>query len=485
MFLRGLLGYLPANIISGLVGVATIWVFTHLLTPQQYGTYALAFSVFTLVHVGLFSWAEAAMARFWPAQSTPHDLANLYATLYRALGMASLLLVPVCAALLVWQPLPAIMVWPVLLALVGIPLRSALIMAKEGFRARGDVRTAAAIDIWFVVGVFALGVLAIALGAGAAGPLIGFLVAPLLALPFVLIKDKAIAKGGVFQPDLLRHAVRYGYPISMSLGMAVVLNSTDRFMLAWFMDEAAVGAYHASYSLANRTLDILFVWLGMAGVPAMVMALEKDGTSALRSAAIQHGQTLILITLPAAAGVALVARPLAEVLIGPDLRQASASVTPLIAASGFLSGLLFYYFNQAFVLGQRTDRLLAVMAVPAVCNIVFNIVLIPRLGLYGAALATVLSFMVAIIASIIGARGVVAMPFPAKALALCGLCCVPMAGVVYLMPTWGGLSELVMKAGVGAGVYLVCAYILNAGSIRDLIRNVRHALQHRQQVPHG
>lgn len=484
MFLRGLLGYLPANIISGLVGVASIWVFTHLLTPEQYGTYALAFSVFTLVHVGLFSWAEAAMARFWPAQSTPRDLADLYSTLYRALGLASLALVPVCIALLVFEPLPAIMVWPVLLALVGIPLRSALIMAKEGFRARGDVRTAAAIDIWFVIGVFGLGVAAIMLGAGAAGPLIGFLVAPLLALPLVLSKDRAVMKNGRFNCDLLRRAIHYGYPISMSLGMAVVLNSTDRFMLAWFMDEAAVGAYHASYSLANRTLDILFVWLGMAGVPAMVMALEKDGHSALRAAAFQHGQTVILIALPAAVGVALVARPLADVLIGPELRQASASVTPLIAASGFLSGLLFYYFNQAFVLGKRTDRLLAVMAVPAVANIAFNVVLIPRLGIYGAALATLLSFAVAIIASVVGARGVIAMPLQTRALLSCGVCCVPMAAIVYVLPDWGGLLELITKSAAGAATYLGCAYAMNAAGLRDLLANLGHTLNLRQ-APHG
>ena len=43
-----------------------------------------------------------------------------------------------------------------------------------------------------------------------------------------------------------------------------MLASTDRFLLALFMNEAAVGAYHAAYSIANRTLDVMFVWLGAA-----------------------------------------------------------------------------------------------------------------------------------------------------------------------------------------------------------------------------
>jgi hypothetical protein len=69
----------------------------------------------------------------------------------------------------------------------------------------------------------------------------------------------------------------YGYPIAASLALTVVLSSTDRFVLDAYLGEAAVGAYHASYSIANRTLDLLFLWLGTAGQPALVMALERGG----------------------------------------------------------------------------------------------------------------------------------------------------------------------------------------------------------------
>jgi O-antigen/teichoic acid export membrane protein len=45
MFWRGVLGYLPVNIAQGVVGLLTIVLFTRVLTPEQYGVYALAFSV--------------------------------------------------------------------------------------------------------------------------------------------------------------------------------------------------------------------------------------------------------------------------------------------------------------------------------------------------------------------------------------------------------------------------------------------------------
>jgi len=62
MFWRGVWGYLPAQIVQGVVGFLTIVVFTRLLSPEDFGRYALAFSVTSLAHTVSFSWLEAAMA---------------------------------------------------------------------------------------------------------------------------------------------------------------------------------------------------------------------------------------------------------------------------------------------------------------------------------------------------------------------------------------------------------------------------------------
>ncbi|MDT9046679.1 lipopolysaccharide biosynthesis protein, partial [Escherichia coli] len=84
MFWRGVLGYLPVNIVQGLTGLLTIVVFTRVLAPADYGAYALAFSVMTLVHTGVFTWLEAAMARFYAAEAQAGRLPDHFATLYRA-----------------------------------------------------------------------------------------------------------------------------------------------------------------------------------------------------------------------------------------------------------------------------------------------------------------------------------------------------------------------------------------------------------------
>lgn len=469
MFWRGVWGYLPAQVVQGVVGFLTIVVFTRLLSPEDFGHYALAFSVTTLAHTATFSWLEASMARFWAAERTPGGLATHFASLYRTSFAVIAIFVPV-AAVVVWLlPLTPALKLAVGFGLAGAPIRNLAKLAQERFRASGEVSKAAAVDMGVAVLGFLVGAGFALAGAGAASPMLGLMIAPLFALPFILPGELRQTTGGVVDRARLKAYAAYGYPIAASLTLALVLASTDRFLLAAFMDAAAVGAYHASYSLANRTLDVMFIWLGAAGAPAMVMALERGGREALRQTALEQGSTLILIGLPAAVGLALVARPMAELMIGEPLRVAAALVTPWIAASAFLSGMIAYYFGFGFTLGKKTGLLLVTMAIPAVCNIGLNLILIPRMGVVGAAVSTALSFAIGLIACLLLSRRAIALPMPWDSLIRCGLASAVMAGVVMTLPPLGGFVELAMDAAVGGLVYAALALILNAAGVRDVL----------------
>lgn len=468
MFWKGVWGYLPANIVQGVVGFLTIVLFTRLLSPEDFGRYALAFSVMTLAHVAVFSWLEAAMARFWAAETPGPGMAGHFASLYRAaFGLSGLFVVVAAVALWLW---PADPLFKVALAagLAGAPARCLMKLGQERFRAAGEVRKAAGLDMAVAIGGLVIGVGFALAGWGGAAPLLGLGLAPLAALPFVLPGELRQARGARFEPARVKTYAKYGYPIAMSLALTVVLASTDRFLLATFLDEAAVGAYHAGYSIANRTLDVLFLWLGSAGQPALVMALERGGAERLKTAAREQLSTFLLIGLPAAAGVALVAVPLSEVLIGEDLRGAAASITPWIALSALLYGLTAYYFGQAFTLGRKTKHLLVAMAIPASANVILNLILVPRFGVMGAAWATAASFGLGLIATQAIGRRVLALPIPWESLIRCAIATGIMALAVSALPSVGGLAELILDASVGGLVYAAAALTLNAAGVRDV-----------------
>ena len=258
--------------------------------------------------------------------------------------------------------------------------------------------------------------------------------------------------------------------------MSLVLASTDRFVLAAYLNDATVGAYQAGYSLSSRILDVMFIWLGMAGGPACVMALERGGEPELRMTARAQMQLMLLIAVPAAVGVALISKPLSHLMVGGALEAQAAHVTPWIAIGALVSGMTTYYFHTAFTLGRRTRRLLLAMAIPAGLNVVLTLILIPRFGLDGALWATVVSFALGLLASWGLGRGVIALPIPWGTLGKVAAAAACMAGVVWLLPDIDDLYEIVLKASVGGIVYALVVLALDAGGARArLVEGVRFA----------
>jgi O-antigen/teichoic acid export membrane protein len=466
VYRRGLIGYLPANLVQGVVGLVSIMTFTRLLSPDDYGRYALGFSAMAVAHNLVFTWLEAAMARFWPAEDAAGRAGPLFATLYRAFARVAVGFVPVCVIGLWLLPAGRELKGVLAAGLAIVVVRSLVRLAQERRRAAGDVAAASTLDMVQTGGGFLIGATLAALGMGGAAPLLGLGIAALACLPFALPGELARGRGGRADPALLRTCAAYGLPVSLSLILSLGLASADRFLIGALLDPKSVGAYHAAYSLANRTLDVIFLWLGGAGVPALVMALERGGQGALKAQARTQASAMLLLALPATLGLMLVARPLAEVMVGEGLRTAAAAVTPLIAVGAFFSGVTTYYFHQAFTLGRRTRRLLWAMAIPAAANIGLNLFLLPRLGLVGAAWAAAISYGLGALASAVLGRGAQPLPVPWATLGKGVAACALMVPAVLAVPAVGGLIELTAKAGAGALAYGTGVLLLDIAGAR-------------------
>ncbi len=466
MFRKGLVGYLPANVVQGLVGLLSITVFTRVLTPDAYGRYALAFSAMSLAHTLVFTWLEAALARFWPLEAQGDDAAPLFATVYRAFFRIALGFLPLCVlGVWLWPADPSLK-WALAAGLAAVIARSLVRLVQERRRAAGEAAKASMLDIAQTVSGFAIGAGLAAAGFGAAAPLMGLGLGALICLPFALPGELARGRGARLDLARLSTYAAYGLPVSASLILSIGLAPADRFLIGALLDPKSVGAYHAAYSLANRTLDVLFLWLGAAGVPALVMALERGGPPALERVARDHASAIALTALPCSVGLMLTARPLAEVMVGEGLRAAVADVTPLIAISALFSGVTTYYFHQAFILARRTHLLLWAMAIPAVANVLLNLLLLPKLGVVGGAWAAAISYGLGALASWALGRGAQPLPMPWAALGKCGLAAAAMVPAVLAVPAVGGPAELLAKAAVGALTYSAGVLALDAAGAR-------------------
>lgn len=471
MFSRGLWGYLPANILQGLIGFATLMVFTRILSPEAYGVYALTFGVSSLAQTAFFTWLEASMARFYPAHArNDAEAPVLFGTLYRLFIVVALIFTLVSIiALSVWQVRTAdgqALKTGISIGLACVMSRSLVKLVQEQRKSEGRVTPAAAIDMIQTAGAFVIGAVCARLGVGGASPVLGAGLIALIVMPFVVREDWSRALKGRFDRGEARHMMQYGFPVSASLILTLALYTADRFLIAHYLDEAQAGAYHAGYSLASRLLDVVFIWFGAAGGPAMVHALENGGETALKATARQQIMTMCFVLFPAVGGLIMVAPSLGSLLIGEHLRQQALSVTPLITLGALMSGLNTYYFLQAFTLARKTRLLVVAMAIPSVSNIALNIVLIPMMGLMGAALAAWISFSLGLMGSWLLGLNTLRLPVPLWSLGKIAACVVVMMAALSVLPSWGGLPELLVKSISGAAIYAGLAWLLDLNGIR-------------------
>ena len=479
MFWRGVIGYLPANVVQGLIGFLSLYVFTRLLSAESYGRYAVAFAVVSLVHTLLFTWIEAAMARFQVSATHEGGEADHAATLYRLAWWMSGLTAVAAAGALLTAAYARELGFAVFVGLASAAARCVVRLVQERARADGEVGRVVALDMTSTLVGFGAGAALALAGLGGAAPLAGAGLAALLCVAWTWRGERRRRSGGRFNPEQARAYFRYGAPVSLSLILTIGLFSLDRMLIAGLLGDAAAGAYHAGYSVASRTIDVMFIWLGAASGPALIAAYERGGHDALRRTALPHAELMVLLALRAGVGLGLVAGPLDEVIVVPELREAAARVTPWIAIAALCSGFCSYYVNQALTLSKRTDLLLLALGFHLAANLGLNLLLIPPFGLDGAAWATAGSFALGALASVLITARVQPLPLPWKAFATCSVACVAMWAAVRSAPAPGGTAELLLKATVGAAAYGVAVLVLDAAGARAMLAAVLRRLYSR------
>ncbi len=471
-----MLGYVPVNLANIVISFGTIALLTRLFDAAEFGRYAIAMVSLQFFHMLIFTWLEAAIARFHARAEKGDGLASLLKTSY----ITGIIL----AALAFLILLAGLYVLPLgdgrMKMLLGFALGSTCIMVIynigiEAHKAAHRISRFSALHTSQSLLGFSVGIALILLTPlRETAPFIGIIMATIATimvdLPFMLKR----MKGGRFKKKLSYKYFAYGLPISLSLLLSYILSQGDLFFIKYFMNDQAVGAYNAGYNLANRSLDVLFIWIAMAVTPIAVTALEQEGLEKTTQVLKNYGATLLLFVLPAATGIALVAEP-AGLILGISVREEAVKIMPWIAFVGVMNGFISYYAQRAFMLAKNTGILAIIMVFPVLINIGLNIWLIPLYGLQGAVWATLAAYAIGLVLSLAVARRYFPLPLPLKAFAQTSFACLVMSGCVLALPAslenLPDIIELLIKTGVGACVYGLVVFAMNAANCRDLVQD--------------
>ena len=476
---RSILSYLPVNLANMLTAFGTIAILTRLLEPAEFGLYALAMITLQFVHMGLFTWMEAAMARFQARAERENDVKSHLITLYRLgalTGIISFVFIMTLLSLNLFDPA---LTYVLVFALGSGCIQVIFNLGMEAHRAAHRIKQysltySSQTLISFTLGILFVIFTPLKAAAPFAGIACGLIIVGSLDLFFMWKR----MRGGKFHKDKAKTYFIYGAPLCIGLLLSYALNSADAYIIKFFMGSASVGEYNAGYNLSNRSLEILFVWVSMAVTPVAVTAMEKEGTEKSQEILKNYGATLLWIAVPAATGIALVAKD-AGFILGEGVRDNAVMVMPWIALAGLINGCMTYYVHRAFMLSGQTHKFVWALVAPVILNIGLNIALIPSYGLMGAVWATILSYSLAlIIATILGRRDY-PLPIPLRA-ALEIICCSAiMAGAVCVLPLSHmdpGFITLIIKGGTGIIVYLIACWVLNAADCKTVIRGLRERL---------
>jgi len=474
------LAYIPVNLANIIVSFGTVVVLTRLLNSEEFGRYGLAMVTLQFTHMGLFTWMEAAMARFQARAEREDDVNSHLKTLYSyaiRFSIAGFALI----MLTLWVlPLSQLMKTILVVALGSAALQIFFNLGMEAHKAAHRIkRYSFAYSTQMLLG-FTIGILLIlTTPLREVAPYIGIVIALLVVLaidlPFMLKQ----MKGGKIQPKKINTYFRYGMPICISLVLAYALNSSDMYIIAAIMGEASAGQYNAGYNLANRSIEILFVWLSMAATPIAITLMEKEGVEGSKRIMKDYGASLLWIAMPAATGIALVAKEFGFIL-GENVRAEAITVMPLIAFAGVLNGLISYYAQRAFMLSGKTNMFMWAMVPPVMLNIGLNLRLIPIYGLMGAVFSTVISYGLGFVLAVIVGRRYYPLPIPVRATLEIGFACVCMAAGVLALPDLSQLHDLialVIKATVGAVIYGGVCMVINAANSRSFIKGLLDKLR--------
>lgn len=212
----------------------------------------------------------------------------------------------------------------------------------------------------------------------------------LVALMSFLLLRRGMINPAKFDPALFRTAIAFGFPLILYEVSSIALATGDRVLVRHYLGDQALGLYSVAYGLSFYINDLLIAPLNLALLPIYMRLWASEG----RERTIEFLTIGLDLFLMAAAGVFAVAAATSNdalVLLASSKYRAAGSLMPMLVA-----GLLIYtthiFLSAGLLIHKQTRKMAVLLLYSAALNIGVNCVLLPRMGLKGAALATLLSY---------------------------------------------------------------------------------------------
>ena len=352
---RGVLWAAIGNIVMRVAGIAVTAVVARILSPDEFGVFAIALAVFVVVTSLAELGMASAVAR---SPMEPEEIAGTVASIsiLVSFGLASMMALfagPLASLLGMPDAAGPLRVMSICLALTGLFAVPGAQLVRDFRQDRILLGTLAG----FVPANAVLIVLAL-MGQGAMAfawsRVIGQIVTGLV---FVACLDRR------YRPEWRRELVgplmRFGLPLAMANLINWTLLNADYLVLGRLLAAEQVGVYLIAFNVANWSTAVLGSVLNGVVLPAL--GRVGDDVERLVDSLVSATRLVALVALPIAACSVAMAPSLVHTLFGATW-DGAAPVLSVLAVYGACFAFTLLYVNLLVAIGATTQLLLVQVA---------------------------------------------------------------------------------------------------------------------------
>jgi O-antigen/teichoic acid export membrane protein len=454
--------YLGGRVAVMMLGFISFPLFTRVFSVSDYGVMNLIInSVLLLTVISKFGFQHA-VQRYYPECANspdPEALPRYYSTLFFGTGAISVVL---CALFLASVPLGSAKFLGITatgaltLACALVTIRALRSMQTNLMQMENKTKLFNGVDILQKATTITVICLLLFFWKKS---IFSFILGMLVVEAFVLAQYMPVLKRrGLLSPRKIdfrffRDAIAFSFPLMTAEIAWVVLDSGDRFFVQHYLGAQALGFYAAAYGIATYLQDVLMAPLQLALFPICMKVWASEGKKATQEFLSRSLDQFALIAVGVVAVAIVTSRDVVVLLASKKFAAAHALLPYLVI--GLVLSAVTIFFRPGLLIHKKASKIATATLGASVLNIVLNIVLLPKIGLVGAAIATTVSYGAIVV--FLAYQSLSVLPFKIEAFAffryvVIGICVTWMGTLVHV-------ASPVLNA-LARGLFIMSSYAL-------------------------
>lgn len=382
------------NFLIVLKGIVLLPIITKLLGTEDYGIWTQLSVTLSLLSPLILLGLPFSLVRFLAGKTNRQEIQeNIYSVfaVVLAVGSAATLIFLVFSKSLgdFLQSPPAfieILAFVILFECLNAVLFSVL-------RAFEEIKKYSVLTLFQNFGEIGLVLYYVFSGEGLAGAVLALLLVRVAI--FLILTFLVVGKFGIKIPNFkfLRQYLHFGLPTLASNASYWLVTSSDRYLIGIFLGVLFVGYYAPAYAIGNL-LNFFTYPLGFLLPAALAKMFDENKLAETRTHLRYSLKYFLLLTIPSFFGLSFLAKPLLTSFSTPEIAAQGHLVTPFVALSVLLYGATGI-FAEILSLAKKTRVAGSIWTLAAISNVGLNVLFIPKFGILGAAITTLLAYVLA------------------------------------------------------------------------------------------